>query len=204
MLLADGPGREQAQQLAREELARRQYRDAQPSAVLRALGSVWHWVHHLLFDATDKASSKPLVIIGLLVVLLLLVVAVLVRIGPVAASRQRAALFDDDTLTFAADHRRAADAYAAAGQYDEAVRERLRAVVRELEVRGVLDRRPGRTAGEVARDAGRAVPLLAAPLQQAARVFDEIWYGGRTAQQTDDELLVAVDRQVVGARLVGT
>ena len=61
------------------------------------------------------------------------------------------------------------------------MRERLRAVVRELESRGVLEPRPSRTADEVARDGSAAVPDLAEPLRRATTTFDEIWYGGRTA-----------------------
>ena len=71
----------------------------------------------------------------------------------------------------AAGHRAAAEALAAQGHLAEAVRERLRAVVRALEERGVLDPRPGRTSGEVARDAGAAAPALAArPAPRGARL----------------------------------
>ena len=73
--------------------------------------------------------------------------------------------------------------------------------MRELEARGVLDARPGRTAGEVARDGGDAVPALAADLARAAAVFDEVWYGGRTADAASYAVLVEVDGRVTGARV---
>ena len=41
---------------------------------------------------------------------------------------------------------------------------------------------PGRTAGEVARDGGAALPPVAGGLRQGARLFDEVWYGGRAAE----------------------
>ena len=82
------------------------------------------------------------------------------------------------------------------------MRERLRAVVRDLEARGLLDPRPGRTAGEVARDAGAAVPALAEDLRRASIVFDEVWYGGRTADAGSYALLVDVDTRAAAARPV--
>ena len=81
----------------------------------------------------------------------------------------------------AAEHRRRADGFAGEGRFAEAVRERMRAIVRELETRGVLEPRPGRTADEVAREAGALVPAVAPDLRTAATVFDEVWYGGRPA-----------------------
>ena len=41
----------------------------------------------------------------------------------------------------------------------------------------IVDSTPGRTAGELAAEAGRALPALAAELTAAARVFDDVTYG---------------------------
>ena len=82
------------------------------------------------------------------------------------------------------------------------MRERLRAVVRELEALGVLDPRPGRTADEVAREAGTAVPEVADDLSRAVGVFAEVWYGGRPADAEGYAVLVEVDRRLVDRRLV--
>ena len=59
------------------------------------------------------------------------------------------------------------ESYARLRRFDEAVRERMRGLVRGLEERAVLEPRPGRTAGEAARGrtrrgagrAGRSGPL---------------------------------------------
>jgi hypothetical protein len=88
------------------------------------------------------------------------------------------------------------------GQFAEAVREWMRAIVRELETRGVLEPRPGRTADEVAREAGAAVPAVAADLRTAATVFDEVWYGGRPATAQAEAVLRQADRRVQRAQLV--
>ena len=73
------------------------------------------------------------------------------------------------------------------GDWAEAVRERFRAIVRELEERALLDAAPGRTADEAAprRPAGRC-PTAPPTCAAAARTFDEIWYGGRPAGRGAD------------------
>lgn len=87
----------------------------------------------------------------------------------------------DDALRSAADHRTAADAHAAAGRWTEAVQERMRAVVRSLEERTLLDPRPGRTADEASAEAAASLPDHAEALRAAARAFDDVTYGGRPA-----------------------
>jgi hypothetical protein len=143
------------------------------------------------------------VVLGLLLVGL--VAVVLHRTGPLARrGPQREALFAGSAVLTAQAHRELAEAAAGEGRWADAVRERLRAVVRELESRGALDPRPGRTAGEVARDGGAAVPALAADLSRAAMLFDEVWYGGRDADAGSYAVLVGVDERVRDSRLVVT
>jgi hypothetical protein len=84
-----------------------------------------------------------------------------------------------------------ADEYAAAGRYAEAVRERLRAIVRDLIEREVIAHRPGWTVTELARAAGAARPATAGPLDGASAVFSEIWYGLRAATAADDAAMRA-------------
>lgn len=196
----DGLSRDAAADLARRELARRQYRDAQPSLVARVLGRVLHALADLLDQAAARAPGGRAGLLLLFLVLLLAAAVVLTRLRPRRAGRS-AALFDAGPPATAAGHRASADAAAARGDYAQAVRERLRAVVRELEDRGVLDPRPGRTADEVARDAGAAVPALAEDLRRAVAVFDEVWYGGRPATADSYQVLVQTDRLVSERRL---
>ncbi|MEU7819803.1 DUF4129 domain-containing protein [Catellatospora sp. NPDC049133] len=80
-----------------------------------------------------------------------------------------------------------ADRYAAEGRWAEAVRERLRAMVRELVDRGVVEHVPGWTVTELARAAGGARPELGPALQSATGVFSGIWYAQRPATAADDE-----------------
>jgi hypothetical protein len=198
-------GRDEAAQLAREELAKQVYRDAGPGLVERLVRWLLEQAGRLLDGA---AGVSPGGYSGLVVVLLLVaaaVVAVRLKVGPLGrrAAREEA-LFVGRTRT-AAQHRAAADAHAAAGAWAEAVRERLRAVVRSLEERAVLDERAGRTADEAAAEAGRALPSCAAGLRAAAVLFDEIWYGGRPAGPESYAALRDLDAQVQASRpdLVG-
>ncbi|GAA2378890.1 hypothetical protein Cme02nite_18320 [Catellatospora methionotrophica] len=82
-----------------------------------------------------------------------------------------------------------ADRYAAEGRWAEAVRERLRAMVRELVDRGVVEHVPGWTVTELARAAGGTRPELGPALDGATRIFSGIWYAQRPATAGDDELM---------------
>jgi len=193
--------REAARDAARDELSRPEYDAAQPPLLLRLVGRA---VRALLDLLDGAAAAVPGGYAGLLVLLLLvalLVAVVLTRVRPGADRAASRPLFTGSAVLTAAQHRAQAEAAADDGRFAEAVRERLRAVVRDLEARGVLDPRPGRTAGEVARDAGAAVPAVAADLRRAAGVFDEVWYGGRAADATSYAVLVEVDQRVSSSRM---
>ena len=59
----------------------------------------------------------------------------------------------------------------------------MRALVRSLEERSLLDPRPGRTADEAADEADRALPGHTEALHAAARSFDEVTYAARPADE---------------------
>ncbi|GIF66091.1 hypothetical protein Ais01nite_41260 [Asanoa ishikariensis] len=98
-----------------------------------------------------------------------------------------------------------ADRFAAQGQWAEAVRERLRAVVRLLVDRKVIEHHPGWTVTELASAAGRNAPATDQPLAAAGTVFSDIWYGEKAANEDDDttmkRLAAEVDRAVSGGRV---
>ncbi|PWS41256.1 hypothetical protein DKT74_28560, partial [Streptomyces sp. ZEA17I] len=97
-------------------------------------------------------------------------------------------------------HRAAAEAHAAALRWTEAVQERMRAIVRSLEERALLDPRPGRTADEAAAEAGRVLPDHATRLRSAAREFDDVTYGGRAAGQPAYLALRTLDTELDEAK----
>lgn len=197
------PSREQAQDWARRELSDPAYAQARPGWVERLA----QWVIDRLKELQVPDVLTPGRSLGtvLLVLLAVLVAAVVLRRTGLARRGARAptagAVLNGERRTAAA-HRRRADEAATEGRYDIAVRERFRAVARSLEERAVLEERPGRTADEMAFEAGRVMPVTAGSLRSAAEVFDDVWYGGRTATPTHDAQLRELDRAVAAARPV--
>ena len=101
-------------------------------------------------------------------------------------------LFGSHELS-AAEHRATAEQYAAEGNWAAAIRHRLRAVARQLEESSVLTPVPGRTATELARDAGQAVPDLAAELFRAADAFNDVTYGERPGTEPAYRMIADLD-----------
>jgi hypothetical protein len=195
-------GRDEAREAAERELARPEYAAEQPSLLARALFWLLHRLHDLLSRAAELTPSGYGGLVALVALLVLGAVAVRLVVGRIATASGRPAELFDAAPESAAEHRRAADAHAERGRWALAVRERLRAVVRELAERELLDERAGRTAAEVAAEAGRVLPDCAAQLRAAAQLFDDVWYGGEPATAEMDALLRALDEAVRRARPV--
>lgn len=195
-------GREAGQEAVREELAKQIYQEAGPSLLERALG----WLQDRIFDLLERsAGASPSSWLGLALIAALVVVAIVAVRKGIGPSGRRArtdqSLFADAELT-AAEHRARAERHAAAGEWAEAVRERLRAVVRSLEERSILEPRAGRTATEAATEAGLALPSQAEELRAAAHVFEDIWYGERPATVEAADRLRDLDRALLDTRPV--
>ena len=155
------------------------------------------WINELLYRLADAGSRIPGGWFTLSVLLIILAVAVIVAIRIAQRTMRtnrgaRYALFNEHDLG-AAEHRATAEQYAAAGNWAAAIRHRLRAVARQLEDTGVLDAIPGRTATELARDAGQALPALAAELAQAATSFNDVTYGERPGTKSAYQLIADLD-----------
>jgi hypothetical protein len=154
------------------------------------------WIDELVYRLTDGASRLPGGWFTISVLLILLVVAVIVAIRiarrTMGTNRGGHALFGEHELS-AAQHRATAEQYAAAGNWAAAIRHRLRAVARQLEDTGVLDAIPGRTATELARDAGKALPTLSAELTQAASSFNDVTYGERPGTESAYRMIADLD-----------
>jgi hypothetical protein len=206
-VIADIPvdlGREEAADLARAELADPIYAQSQPPLLQRALGWLLERIQEGIDRVVDAAPGGWLGILGIVALVVLAVVAVRWRVATLARSHAgTAALFAGAPLD-AAEHRARAERLAAQGAWAEAVRERLRALVRGLEEAGILDDRPGRTADEAAREAGRALPEHAQALARATRTFDDVWYGDRPAGAAEYAAVADADARVGGARGAST
>jgi hypothetical protein len=181
---ADGDpvGGDAAKKAAKDELEKREYHRDDPGLVSRAA----HWVGRRFEDLFSGSGGAHALLI-VLVVILVAVVLVAVRAGVPARSPRLAMGGDLDPLATVAarDHRRIAAQLAVEGRRAEALREWLRAAVATIEERGVLAPRPGRTGATTAREAGPLLPSAAADLSAATKAFDEVWFGGREAQDAD-------------------
>lgn len=202
-LLSDVPvdlGRDEARDLAREELSKPSY-DRDVPILTRILRWFLEQLERLL-DAATGVMSTPAGIVAAVAVVVALAAVIVLRAGPMA--RRAAAGRADAVLPArrrsAAEHRAAADAAAAHGDWNTAVVERFRAVAATLEERGVLDVRSARTAGEVAAEAGAVLPGVAGQLRAGATQFAAVRYGYRHAGRADDEAMRELDAAASSAR----
>ena len=192
------PSREEARGWALRELAGREYAQARPGLVQRMA----NWLFERL--ASVDVAANPVSAVALAVVIVIVTGVIIWAINRAGGLRRTAhrtggAVFSTSETT-AAEHRAAADRHAAGGAWGLAVVERFRAVARELEERAVLTPQLGRTADEVARDAGRWLPMLAGSLARGARLFDDVLYGDRTVGAVADGELRQLDAAVQRAR----
>ncbi|MFF5971632.1 DUF4129 domain-containing protein [Streptomyces sp. NPDC012769] len=190
-----------AREAAERELSKPMYHENDPSLLQRGLDRFWDWVGGLFDTAAHATPGGVVGVVAVVIVVLALVTALWWRLGtphrtPTAGGDS---LFDDGPRT-AADHRAAAARHASAGQWNQAVQERMRAIVRSLEERTLLDPRPGRTADEAAAEAARSLPAHADGLRSAARAFDDVTYGGRTADEPAYRRIEQLDTAVERAR----
>jgi hypothetical protein len=187
------------QRAARHELAKAIYHRQQDPLVVRAVRAVGHWLGSVLSHVNPSTAGGDLALVLLIGLALLIGLVIWRRVGPLrrAAAAAGVVLPVGRTLT-AAEHRALAAAAAARGDHETAVLESMRAVVRALEERGVIEPRPGRTAIEVAQEGGQGMPTASPVLVAAAQTFNDVVYGGGTAGPDEVETLRAADRAVIG------
>ena len=191
-------GRRAGQRLAQTELSKAIYHP-QPSLTDRAAHFVIEWLTRL-YRATQALPGGWWGFVALAALAALLVAVVLARIGPVARARRR----DPEPGAAAAartarQHRNAASRLAEAGDYSAAICEGVRAIAAELDERGILMPRIGRTADEFAAEAGLALPPHAAGLLGAARLFDEVRYGRRPGTRPGYDRVAALDASIAAS-----
>ncbi|MCO6004870.1 DUF4129 domain-containing protein [Actinoallomurus purpureus] len=207
ILYGGGPpiARDPARELARRELQKPVYHQDEPSFVERILNKIGDWLNTLYHSLTGTGGGTGGGWLGLVLLLALLVVviaAVWWRIGSVRRNATGPKALLDHATTTAEDHRATAERHAAAGEWPEAIRERLRAIARDLEERAIVPPRPGRTADELATEAGTALPDHADALAAGIRLFDDVWYGGRQGDADGYRRLVELDGRLRDARPV--
>jgi hypothetical protein len=199
-------GGEEARRRAAEELAKAKYGGLPDWAdeILNRLGRVVDRIVEAVLrfvfgSPAGGAGISPGFVIA--VVLLLVAIGLVVwKVGlPRWRGRSRDVVVDLDASVPAADYRHFAEQHAEHGDWQAAVRDRFRALVRELEVRTILEVRPARTAWEAAYAAGRLLPGCRADLRTAADDFSAVMYGERRADETLYRRMAGVDDRVTAA-----
>ncbi len=186
--------RDEARELAERELAHPRY-DSDPPLLQQAFEWVIEKLNELL-SAAGGVLSGPTGLV-LLVLIFVIAAAILLRYGPPARRRRsHAETVFGETKRSAREYRAAADAAAEAGRWSEAVTERFRAIIADLEERAFIDVRPGMTADEAAQEASQALPSLGSDLPSTAALFDSVYYGGLKATEDDDRRLRAIEAAV--------
>jgi hypothetical protein len=172
------------------------YREPLLTRIMDAIG---HFLSRL-FNDTGHLPGGWWSTIALLVVLVLVVAGVIFWIRPAGSRRSSRLGVLSGTSLSARDHRELAERLAADEDYGGAIVERMRALAAEIEERGILPVRPGRTADELAVQAGRTVPDLAGDFSVAAGIFDDVRYGGRDGTAAGYERISRLDDEVQAAR----
>ena len=205
MLAAAGPPppitRDGARAAARHELSKPIYHRQDEPIALRVLRWIGEHVQHLLSRAADATPGGGFGLVAFVLLAVAIFIVIRVRTGPMRRAARVPGLVFEVRETTAAAHRAAAEQFARDQDWDDAVRERFRATVRELEERTVLDPRPGRTAREAALDTGHVLPDLRTDMLRAASLFDEVRYAGRGATADSYRIVADVDDRVRAARL---
>jgi hypothetical protein len=199
-------GRAEARQRAEQELAKAKY-GGTPDWVTRALdrisGLAERFIELLARLAGGPVRAGTGVNWGFLIAVGLLLAAIAIVIWRVGLPRWRkrntAGAVEADPTVQPTDYRSRAEDLAAAGDWRGAVRDRFRALVRELETRTILDVRPARTALETAAGAGRHLPALAGRLWAGAEEFNAVLYGEGTAEEAAYRRMVVLDDDVTAA-----
>lgn len=195
------PDAPEARRWVLDELAKPEYRAAEPTAFDLFAQAVRDWFANL-FAGAGGLPTPALALIAVLVVAVLVTIGLLVFGLP--RLRRRAAapvpLFDDGDVRDAVALRRAAESAAAAGDWALAIEERFRALVRSLVERELVRVHPGTTAHGMADAAAVPFPDRTAALQSAAADFDGVRYLARPGTEAAYRRVTDLEADLAAAR----
>jgi hypothetical protein len=195
------PNADQARQWLIDELAKPEYRAAQPTWFDRVSSAFWDWLQSLKIGS-GSALQGPILIFTVLVIVAA-VVAAFVIFGPARRGRRSAisgSLFGQDDSRDAAALRRSAEEAASRGEWTIAMEEIFRSVARGLAERTILSVSPGTTAQHFAARAGAVLPEYAGRLAEAASEFDDVRYRDREGTETAYRTMAELERDLRAAK----
>ena len=195
------PDGDEAQQWAEDELAKAVYEEAKPTWFDQLIRDIVDGIIGL-FSGDGTGSIAPLALTLIVIVLIAAAIVALLVWGRPRASRTTRRHIDllgerDDRT--AAQLRDDADRAARAGDHENAVILRFRAIARALLERDLIDPAPGATAQGISREASIVFPALSDGLHHAAALFDRVRYLDVGADAEDYATITATDTAVSDA-----
>lgn len=174
-------GPDEARERILEELAKDEYDDS-PGFVAWLLGAIEDWLARMVDGVDGSSATQTVIAVLLALVLAAVVVLVLRRTGLLRRSPALAvdAALDAEPVLSGEELRGAARDAIDAGRTDDGTVLALRALVRDLEERTLLDVATGMTAHEAATRAALTFPDLRGRLQRGAVAFDTAAYSVRS------------------------
>lgn len=177
------PDRDQARQWAIDELAKQPYQAAKPGLaqqIWEAISSFFQEMLNGLQNATG--ADGGMIGVVLLAIAILLVAGLIFLLRPRLLHRRQpdAEVFEADLRLTSEEHRARAAQAVGVADFDAAVAEMFRAIVRSAEERVIIDPQPGRTADEVSARLAAAFGAEHTALRQAAALFNQVRYAVRS------------------------
>lgn len=188
------PDSTEAQRWVIQELAKPEYRAAQPTWFDQASQAFWKWLQSLKIDGGPGVQG-PILIVALLVVVAALIAAFFIFGAPRLNRRSAGsdALFGDDDARDSNAMRRSAEEAASRSDWVLAIEEIFRSIARGLAERTLVTVFPGTTARDFAGRAGTALPAFSERLAAAASAFDDVRYLSRAGTEAAYRSAVALE-----------
>lgn len=205
-LLADpplDPSAEQGRELVRAEMRKLPYGEHKG-----IVERVTDWINEQFARVSISAGGglgKVLLLVGA-VALVALAIYVIPRIrgGRLARPDKADSGVLEEAGLSAADYRSRAQQAERSGDHSSALLDWFRAIVRSGEERALLDQRPGGTAHELGLALGAFFPDDLVDLRRAANRFDEVRYGGRSADSASSAAMRELDQRIQARRPLHT
>lgn len=197
------PDPDEAQDLIEKELSDPRYSAAEPTWWDKLVTSVVNFWNDLFSSVTSDIAGPYIVWIVAAVIVVLIIAAFFIWGRPRLSITSRAtpdALFGEDDGRSAAELREAADAAARAGDWNQALILRTRALARGLDERGIVVLFPGATVQQFAHEASRSFPRHGGGLHEAARLFDNVRYVRIDGTPADYQSLASLDSDLQSTR----
>lgn len=204
MILALDPDNGTARRWLQDELAKPRYQEKPPEPPKTHESHRIDWLSNLFGGSVPQT-------IGIILLILLVIAAAYIayRVRREVTTGDSSSIADGTGAVLGGivgtqeQFREAARAALAAGNYDEAVVNAMRAVAQTASDRKLLVGAKSATAHDIARRLRHVFPNHVAGMHSAADAFDAVAYGGRHASQDAAAALVALDADLADAKPTG-